>query len=91
MAGESEPWTSPNPDLAILLTATRANGVPLFGPPIEELVEPVPRADLDRSMRDVLPALIADLEDDVRNVLLTLARVWLTLETGAIHEQGRGG
>jgi streptomycin 3"-adenylyltransferase len=83
-AGEYAPWTSPNPDLAVLLTAARANGVPLFGPAIEELVEPVPRADLDRSMRDVLPALIADLDDDVRNVLLTLARVWLTLETGAI-------
>jgi predicted nucleotidyltransferase len=83
-AGEYAPWKSPNPDLAVLLTAARANGLPLFGPAIEDLVEPVPRADLDRSMREVLPDLIADLEDDVRNVLLTLARVWLTLETGAI-------
>jgi streptomycin 3"-adenylyltransferase len=83
-AGEDAPWKSLNPDLAVLLTAARANGVPLFGPPIEELVEPVPSADLDRSMRDVVPDLMADLDDDVRNVLLTLARVWLTLETGAI-------
>ena len=27
---------------------------------------------------------MADLEGDVRNVLLTLARVWFTLETGTI-------
>jgi len=64
--------------------------VPLFGHQSRSWSSPFPRADLDRSMRDVLPALIADLEDDVRNVLLTLARVWLTLETGADHEQGRG-
>jgi streptomycin 3"-adenylyltransferase len=35
-------------------------------------------------MRDVVPDLLADLEPDTRNVLLTLARVWLTLETGRI-------
>jgi predicted nucleotidyltransferase len=82
-AGE-EPWSSPNPDLAVLLTAARANGVPLFGPSIVELVEPVPRDDLARAMIDVIPDLMADLEGDVRNVLLTLARVWFTLDTGEI-------
>ena len=82
-AGE-EPWSSPNPDLAVLLTAARADGVPLFGPPIAELVEPVPRDDLARAMIDVIPDLMADLEGDVRNVLLTMARVWFTLDTGEI-------
>lgn len=79
-----EPWASPNPDLAVLLTAARAVGVPLFGPPVGELIEPVPRDDLGRAMRDVVPDLLADLEPDVRNVLLTLARVWFTLATGTI-------
>jgi streptomycin 3"-adenylyltransferase len=79
-----EPWTSPNPDLAVLLTAARADGVPLFGPPIAEVVDPVPRDDLARAMHDVIPDLMADLEGDVRNVLLTLTRVWFTLETGEI-------
>lgn len=83
-SSEAEPWTSPNPDLAVLLTAARANGVSLFGPPLDRLVGPIPRGDLDRAMLDVIPDLIADLDDDVRNVLLTLARVWFTLETGAI-------
>jgi predicted nucleotidyltransferase len=83
-SGEVEPWTSPNPDLAVLLTAALADGVPMFGPPIVEVVEPIPRDDLGRAMRDVIPSLMADLDDDVRNVLLTLARVWFTLETGAI-------
>ena len=35
-------------------------------------------------MRDVVPDILADLDGDVRNVLLTLARVWFTLETGTI-------
>ena len=45
-----EPWSSPNPDLAVLLTAARADGVPLFGPPIVELVDPIPRDDLGQAM-----------------------------------------
>ena len=48
------------------------------------MVDSVPRGDLDRALRDVIPSLMADLDDDVRNVLLTLARVWFTLETGTI-------
>lgn len=80
-----EPWSSPNPDLAVLLTAARTSGVPLFGPPIVDLVDPIPRDDLHRALRDVIPDLLADLDGDVRNVLLTLARVWFTLETDAIE------
>jgi predicted nucleotidyltransferase len=82
-AGE-EPWTSPNPDLAVLLTAARAASVPLFGPSITEVLDPIPAEDLRRAMHDVIPGVVDDLEDDVRNILLTLARVWFTLETGTI-------
>jgi predicted nucleotidyltransferase len=79
-----EPWSSPNPDLAVLLTAARADCVALFGPPIAELVDLIPRDDLAKAMLDVIPDLMADLDGDVRNVLLTLARVWFTLHTGEI-------
>ena len=30
---------------------------------------------------------MADLADDTRNVLLTLARIWVTLETGEIRSK----
>ena len=83
-AGVAQPWTSPNPDLAVLLTAARADSVPLAGPPLDQVMDRVPRHDLDRALRDVIPSLLADLDDDVRNVLLTLARIWFTLETGTI-------
>ena len=83
-SSQVEPWTSPNPDLAVVLTAARADGVALFGPPLPSLVDAVPGADLDRALLDVIPDLTADLDGDVRNVLLTLARVWFTLQTGTI-------
>ena len=34
-----------------------------------------------------MPALLAELETDTRNVILTLAGIWTTLETGAIRSK----
>ena len=45
----------------------------------------MPRGDLVRAMTDELPSLLDDLEDDTRNVVLTLARIWMTVETGEIR------
>jgi len=87
-AGDLAPWTSPNADLAVILTAVRSEGVPLFGPPAVDSIEAIPRDDLDRAMRDVVPDLLQELDGDTRNVLLTLARVWFTLETGVIESKG---
>lgn len=84
-AGDLSPWTSPNADLAVLLTSVREDGVPLAGPPPAALLDPVPRDDLERALRDVIPELLPGIEvDDTRNSLLTLARVWFTLVTGRI-------
>ncbi len=77
------PAPGPHPDLAIALAQARAIGVALLGPPPRELLDPVPEADLRRALRDALPALLADLHGDERNVLLTLARMWHTAATGA--------
>lgn len=72
-------------DLVTLLTAARSTGLPLVGPPLAEVLDPVPATDLRRAIVEAVPALMGDLADDTRNVLLTLARVWLTLETGEIR------
>jgi predicted nucleotidyltransferase len=82
--GELEPWPSVNPDVAVLLTMARLRSEPLIGPPAAELLDEVPRADLARAMVDELDPLLADLEPDTRNVLLTLARMWSTVATGEI-------
>ncbi len=78
------PAAHPDPDLAILLTAARSASEPLRGPALDQITDPVPTTDLRRAIRDSLQPLLADLEGDERNVLLTLARMVVTLETGEI-------
>ncbi len=81
--GQYEPWTSPNPDLTILLAKVLHASRTLIGPPPAKVLDPIPPADLDRAMLDTVPEL-PGLDDDTRNCLLTLARIWVTRATGAI-------
>lgn len=78
------PEPMPDPDLAVLVTAAREHAVPLVGPEPADLLPRVPAADLRRAVDDSLPALLADLEGDERNVILTLARMWVTAGTGEV-------
>ncbi|WP_030667216.1 aminoglycoside adenylyltransferase family protein [Streptomyces rimosus] len=76
------PAPGPMPDLALVLTMALRGDHPLTGPPPAGLLPPVPHADLVRASVEGIPELLADLADDTRNVLLTLARIWTTLATG---------
>lgn len=76
-----------SPDLAVAITLLREASRPLEGPPAADVLDPVPRADLVRAMLDEIPSLLGDLEDDTRNVLLTLARMWSTVATGAVSSK----
>jgi predicted nucleotidyltransferase len=78
------PRRRPNPDLATLLAMVLAARRAVFGPPPAELLDPVPPDDLVRAVVAAVPGLLADLDADTRNVLLTLARILVTVETGAI-------
>lgn len=78
------PQPGPMPDLALVLTVTLSGNHPLSGPPPAKLLDPVPHADLVRASVAGIPELLAELDDDTRNVLLTLARIWTTLATGEI-------
>ena len=73
------------PDLAPLLTMVLQGNRALFGPPPAELLDPVPPADLRHAIVTGIPGLVADLDSDTANVLLTFARIWTTLATGAIR------
>jgi predicted nucleotidyltransferase len=73
-----------NADLATLVTMTLAADRPLVGPPPASLLDPVPADDLVRAVTAGVPGLLDDLEDDTRNVLLTLARILVTVETGTL-------
>lgn len=78
------PAPAPSPDLAVLITMALAGDAPVVGPPPAEVFAPVPRADLTRALVAGVPELVAEVATDTRNVLLTLARIWRTLETGEI-------
>jgi len=73
-----------NPDLAVLLTSLQQHAQVLTGVPPTEVLDPVSAHDLRRSVKDSLASLLGDLEGDERNVLLTLARMVVTLDTGQI-------
>jgi aminoglycoside 9-adenylyltransferase len=71
-------------NLPVLITTAREHTIRLSGPDVGELLDPVPESDLFRSLHDGLTALLDNLVGDERNVLLTLARMIVTLETGQI-------
>lgn len=83
--GRIEPAV-PDHDLAILLTKARQHSFCLMGPPATELFDPVPQADLARALYDTVLQWNdeADWQGEERNILLALARIWLTLTTGEI-------
>lgn len=78
----AEPKAMPDlgPEVNVALAGNRA----LFGPSPSTVMDPVPRADLRRAVVAGIPLLLADLEGDQRNVLLTFARILVTLETDEI-------
>lgn len=78
------PLPTVSPDLAPLITMVLLGNSPLFGPPPRDVLAPVPHDDLVRAIVLGVPELLDDLDDDTRNVVLTLARIWSTLATGTI-------
>ena len=82
-AGARRPWRSPNPDVTVLIAQVRLTGRPRVGPRLAEVLPEVPPTDLVRAMTDEIGSLLDDLDSDTANVLLTLARIWYTLDTSA--------
>ena len=85
--GVVTPWESPNPDLTLQLQMALQAEHPLFGPPPAEVLGPIPPGDIRRAMVDGIPALLSDLDGDERNVVLTFARIWMSLATGTIRSK----
>lgn len=84
-AGNIEPWPSKEmPDLAILITQVLLASETLFGQAPNVLLATVPYKDFITATVKELDNLMADLGPDTRNVLLTFARIWRTVETDTI-------
>jgi predicted nucleotidyltransferase len=87
-SGNVEPWpTTTNPDLVSLISLVLLADTPLLGPPPAELFDPVPPADSVRAMLCAIDGLLGDLDSDTGNVVLTLARIWSTVETGDVRSK----
>lgn len=84
LINDGPPQRHVNPDLAVLITTVRQRADCLRGPHPRDLLEQVPTGDLHRSIQDSLTPLVDNLVGDERNVLLTLARMVVTVETGQI-------
>jgi predicted nucleotidyltransferase len=87
--GNYTPWKERDPDLALLITVVLQGDRPLLGPPPAEVFDSVPPIDCTRAMLDGLDGLLDRLDEDTRNVLLTLARTQCTLATGEIRTKDR--
>ncbi|CAN5699473.1 aminoglycoside adenylyltransferase family protein [soil metagenome] len=74
-------------DLAPLITMVLLGRRPLFGPPPADVLDAVPHDDLIRAIVSGVPDLLAELDSDTRNVILTLARIWTTVATGSIRSK----
>jgi streptomycin 3"-adenylyltransferase len=79
------PTPTADPDLALLIHMTLQANRPLAGPPPREVFDPVPAGDLRRALHACVDDVLRGLDDDRTNLLLTLARVWVSLETGDIR------
>jgi predicted nucleotidyltransferase len=73
-----------NDDLAVLVTMALDADSPLLGPPPLALLDRPPTLDLVAACVAGVPSLLEDLMSDTRNVLLTLARILVTAETGRL-------
>src|SRR6266542_1780736 len=78
-----------DPDLAVMIAMALRTNVPLAGPPASQVFDPVPQADFVQALLAGLPGLLADLETDTGNVVLTLARVWNGVVTGGAKSKAR--
>ena len=79
-AGKS-PQSYYDPDLTILLWQARQYSVTLKGVDSKELIPDISFHEIKKAIEFSLPGLISSFKGDERNVLLTLSRMWFTLET----------
>lgn len=78
------PQSYTEPDAVILLWQAREYSMLLYGAKVEGLIPPIPSEDIRRAILESLPGLLLNIKGDERNTLLTLSRMWYTLETGKI-------
>jgi predicted nucleotidyltransferase len=86
--GETGAWAAkPDPDLASLITQVLAAEVVLLGPPPAEIFDPVPFPDVLDAVVAGVDHWVGNLDADMRNGILALARIWSGLGTGSLYSK----
>ena len=73
-----------DPDAVVLVATALAGATALHGPELSSLLEPVDDVTLRGAVWELVPSILDGIAGDERNALLTLARMFVTLETGGI-------
>ena len=74
-----------DPDVTLLVTMTLLADVTLAGPPAADVFDPVPREDFRKALVAEVEGLVRNVDPDTRNVVLTLARVWRSMDSATVH------
>lgn len=74
----------PDPDVAVLVRQARDRGIALQGPEVADLLPRVPRQHLRDAIAAMMPEVARNWRGEEKHALLTLARMWITLQTGEI-------
>jgi streptomycin 3"-adenylyltransferase len=86
--GETEAWAAkPDPDLASLITQVLAADVALLGPAPARVFDPVPFPDVLDAIVVGVDHWVGNIDDDTRNGILALARIWSASATGSLHSK----
>lgn len=81
MEAGNSPQPCYDPDITILLWQARQYSITLKGVNSTEFIPDIPFGEIERAIACCLPGLVSSVKGDERNVLLTLSRMWFTLET----------
>ena len=76
------PQPKDDPDLAVILGQICRHGITLFGKDAAQLLQSVPAGDVKKAMVYFLPELVENVIGEEQHALLTLSRMWATVETG---------
>ncbi|WP_420097506.1 aminoglycoside adenylyltransferase domain-containing protein [Brevibacterium sediminis] len=85
----ARPQPQKDRDAPILLATAQYNHQRLAGAELDSLIATVPDEILRHAMSSVIPTLLDEVDGDERNVLLTLARIAVTTDSGRFVSKGR--
>lgn len=78
------PETVKDEDLTILLRKVRLNSLALYGKEATEVIPIISDTVFNKAILASLPNLIKEIEDDEINVILTLCRMYYSIQTGVV-------